>query len=244
VRFVFHHLLTVKTPMGRKARAKMRTGASPLVRVKPKDLVNAGIAQVPRVTGVRHGLPVFEDDSTRNVKNVIWCTGYHHGFPWIDLPIFDDHGDPVHDGGVVPAAPGLYFVGLHFLFAMSSGTLMGVARDAERIVKAVASKTTVRRWRRARVPPDRKWPDCMNDTVTEPLILDLLEWVSGKSERTYEEVMDAWRTSCPRLPVWEDANDRGLVATESANGRQIVRVTAAGRELLAQRRPVQSATLP
>jgi DNA-binding PadR family transcriptional regulator len=83
----------------------------------------------------------------------------------------------------------------------------------------------------------------MNDAVTEPLILDLLEWVSG-TDRTYEQVMDAWRTSCPRLPVWEDANDRGLVTTESANGRQIVRITAAGRELLAQRRPTQSFTLP
>jgi hypothetical protein len=44
--------------------------------------------------------------------------------------------------------------------------------------------------------------------TAEPLILDLLEWVAGK-DRSYEEVMDAWRTSCPRLPVWEDANDRG-----------------------------------
>jgi hypothetical protein len=48
----------------------------------------------------------------------------------------------------------------------------------------------------------------MADTVVEALILDLLEWVTRR-DRTYEEVMDAWRTSCPRLPVWEDANDRG-----------------------------------
>ena len=50
----------------------------------------------------------------------------------------------------------------------------------------------------------------MGDSVTESLILDLLEWVA-KRDRSYEEVMDAWPTSCPRLPVWEDANDRGLV---------------------------------
>jgi len=77
----------------------------------------------------------------------------------------------------------------------------------------------------------------MIDSVTEPLILDLLEWVSRKSERTYEEVMEAWRTSCPKLPVWEDANDRGLLETEFANGRSIVRVTPAGQALLAQCRP-------
>jgi len=69
----------------------------------------------------------------------------------------------------------------------------------------------------------------MADTVVEALILDLLDW-AAKRERTYEEVMDAWRTSCPTLPVWEDANDRGLVEID----RGIVRTTAAGRVLLEQ----------
>ena len=70
----------------------------------------------------------------------------------------------------------------------------------------------------------------------EPLILDLLEWISTR-ERTYAEVMDAWRTSCPKLPVWEDANDRGLLETTSANGRLLVRVTLAGLVLLEEKRP-------
>ena len=75
----------------------------------------------------------------------------------------------------------------------------------------------------------------MNDTV-ENLILDLLEWV-GREERTYQETMDAWRTSCPRLPVWEDANDRGLVERTSINGRFVIRVTPAGLALLKVKRP-------
>jgi hypothetical protein len=75
----------------------------------------------------------------------------------------------------------------------------------------------------------------MTDTV-ENLILDLLEWVRRR-ERTYQETLDAWRTSCPRLPVWEDANDRGLVEPASANGRRVVRVTPEGRALLKQKRP-------
>ena len=75
----------------------------------------------------------------------------------------------------------------------------------------------------------------MTDTV-EPLILDLLEWVS-RQERTYEEVIEVWRTSCPRLPVWEDANDRGLIATVAVDGRSLVRVTDAGRHFLNERRP-------
>ena len=71
----------------------------------------------------------------------------------------------------------------------------------------------------------------MSDSVVENLILDLLEWIS-RQERTYEEVIDAWRTSCPRLPVWEDANDRGLIGIADKNGRRIITLTAAGLALL------------
>ena len=75
----------------------------------------------------------------------------------------------------------------------------------------------------------------MTDTV-ENLILDLIEWV-GRSERTYRETMDAWRTSCPRLPVWEEATKRGLTEIASANGRSIVRATSAGLAFLKEKRP-------
>lgn len=64
----------------------------------------------------------------------------------------------------------------------------------------------------------------------EPLILDLVEWVARKP-RPYAEVMEAWRTSCPRLPVWEDAVDRGLVERQ-AGSDALVTVTAAGLDYL------------
>ena len=137
VRFLFHHVFTVNTPIGRTLRPRMLSRSAPLVRVKPKDLIKAGIKRVPRVTGVRNGLPLLEDDLTLNVKNVIWCTGYQPGFSWIDLPIFDKDGRPKHECGIVSNMPGLYFVGLHFLYAMSSATIMGVGRDAERIAESV-----------------------------------------------------------------------------------------------------------
>jgi hypothetical protein len=76
--------------------------------------------------------------------------------------------------------------------------------------------------------------DAMGDAVVENLIADLLPWVAS-GERSYEEVMEVWRTSCPKLPVWEDANDRGLVKREQVNGREVVRITAAGRAFLERR---------
>lgn len=75
----------------------------------------------------------------------------------------------------------------------------------------------------------------MTETV-DNLILDLLEWIWRK-ERTYQETIDAWRTSCPRFPIWEDANDRGLIEMGSVNGRSVVRATPAGRALLKKSRP-------
>jgi hypothetical protein len=71
---------------------------------------------------------------------------------------------------------------------------------------------------------------------TDALILDLLEWI-GPRPRAYAEVMDAWRTSCPRLTVWEDANERGLVASEQGDGGVVIVVTERGRRLLDDQRP-------
>jgi putative flavoprotein involved in K+ transport len=139
-RVVFHRVLTIKTPMGRKARPNALKGGAPLIRVKRADLTTAGVQRVPRVVGVRNGLPLLEDARTLDVTNVIWCTGFHPGFSWIDLPVFADSGAPLHEGGVVTSEPGLYFVGLHFLYAFSSTMIHGVGRDADRIAAAIAAR--------------------------------------------------------------------------------------------------------
>ena len=145
VRFVGHHVLTLGTPIGRKAHSKMLGKATPLVRVKPADLIDAGIERVRRVTGVRNGQPLLADGRVLDVRNVIWCTGYDPGFSWIHMPIFGKDGGPMHERGVVQGEPGLYFVGLHFQYAMSSATVIGVSRDAERVVKVVAQRAGSRR---------------------------------------------------------------------------------------------------
>jgi hypothetical protein len=66
------------------------------------------------------------------------------------------------------------------------------------------------------------------DAIIQPLILDFLHWLDSEP-RAYAEVMDVWRTSCPRLTVWEDAVDRGLVERRRDDGPAIVVLTAAGR---------------
>jgi putative flavoprotein involved in K+ transport len=138
-RVLFHRVLTTSTPVGRKARSKLLSKGQPLVRVKPKDLAAAGVQRVPRVVGVQGGKPVLEGGRVLDVTNVIWCTGYRPGFSWIDLPIFGEDG-PRHERGVVPSEPGLYFVGLSFLFAASSSMIHGVGRDAEYIVKTIQTR--------------------------------------------------------------------------------------------------------
>jgi len=139
VRFLGHRVLSVGTPIGRKMRPRMLRRAAPLIRVKPNDLVAAGIRRVPKVIGVRDGRPLLADARALDVANIVWCTGFHPGFSWIDLPVFGEDGEPLHERGVVVGEPGLYFVGLHFLYSMTSATITGVGRDARRVVDTIAS---------------------------------------------------------------------------------------------------------
>ena len=141
-RVVFHRLLTVNTPMGRKMREVMLSKGGPRIRTRTGDLDAAGVKRVPRVARVDGGRPVLDDGRALDVGSVIWCTGYHAGLSWIDLPIFDEQGRPRHESGVAEEE-GLYFVGQMFLHAASSTMIHGVGRDAERIARAVAAWAAV-----------------------------------------------------------------------------------------------------
>ena len=142
LRVVFHRILTVNTPLGRKVRPGVLSRGGPLIRTRRSNLRTAGVERVARVAGVKDGQPVLADGRVMNdVANVIWCTGYHAGLDWIDLPVLDEHGEPRHERGLVPGEPGLYFVGLHFLYAFSSTMIHGVGRDASRVVDAIVRRT-------------------------------------------------------------------------------------------------------
>jgi putative flavoprotein involved in K+ transport len=144
-RFIGHRVLTTRTPIGRRLRPKLLSHGAPLVRIKPKEIVAARIQRVPRVVGVRDGLPVLDGGLVLEVDNVGWCTGFRPDFSWIELPVFgadEEPNEPTHNRGIVADQPGLYFVGLFFLYAMSSGFLPGVGRDAEHIVRDIESRTS------------------------------------------------------------------------------------------------------
>jgi putative flavoprotein involved in K+ transport len=138
-RLIFHRLLTLDTPIGRRARSKLLSQGGPLIRQRAKDLAAAGVKRVARVVGVEGGKPLLADGRVLDVANIIWCTGFHPGFSWIELPV---HGteEPLHNRGIVRTQPGLFFVGLHFLYAFSSTMIHGVGRDAEYVAGAIASR--------------------------------------------------------------------------------------------------------
>ena len=84
-------------------------------------------------------------------------------------------------------------------------------------------------------PADPGLAPARQDAIITPLIVEFLEWLAAEP-RAYAEVMDGWRTSCPRLPIWEDAVDQGLVRRRPLPGGQaVVEVTADGRRLIAAR---------
>jgi putative flavoprotein involved in K+ transport len=139
--FLLSHVLTLRTPIGRRVRHQLSNRGLPLARVRRTDLIRSGIDLVPRVTGVRDGMPMHADGGILKPANVIWCTGFVPDFSWINLPVFDRDGEPRHERGVVRSEPGLYFVGLFFLATGSSSLIGGVGRDARYIARQIAMQS-------------------------------------------------------------------------------------------------------
>lgn len=146
VTFVATRVLTVSTPMGRRAKTEIRSHGGPLLRVRRADLQAAGVERVfERTVGVENGMPVLADGRVVEATNVIWCTGFRNDYTWIKVPLpLEDGWYPVQVGGAVPSAPGLYFVGLPFLHSFSSMLVLGAGRDAERVVRHVVTRASER----------------------------------------------------------------------------------------------------
>jgi putative flavoprotein involved in K+ transport len=140
--FVISKVLTLRTPIGRKLAAGIREGHSgPIERIRPKDLERAGVERIEtRFTGVRDGLPMLADGRVLDVANIIWCTGFQLDFSWVHVPVFDEDGYPRHERGVVTSSPGLYFLGLPFIYALNSILVGGVGRDAAYISERIGAR--------------------------------------------------------------------------------------------------------
>lgn len=146
IRLVFAHVLTRRTPMGRKAMAHMRHHGAPMLRVTNSDLARAGVTRIPGkvVAASPGGRPVIDHGGTIEVSSVVWCTGYRQVYDWIDIPVIGEDGWPCEYRGVVAEVPGLYFCGLSFQYAFSSMEISGVDRDAEHVVRAITARTAPR----------------------------------------------------------------------------------------------------
>ena len=144
---IWRHVLTRRTPMGRKEMKEVRAHGGPMLRVKRDDLAARGVVRLTdRVTGVRDGRPVV-GDRPLDVASVVWATGFRQVFDWIHAPLVGADGWPVEMRGVVEDLPGLFFCGLCFQYSFSSMVLPGVGRDAdfvaERIVERAARPVAV-----------------------------------------------------------------------------------------------------
>jgi putative flavoprotein involved in K+ transport len=140
--FVANHVLTTRTPIGRRAQPAIRTGGAPLLRVKRADLDAAGVHRVEsRTTGAVGGLPQLDDGTVLDVANVIWCTGFRQEFGFIHPPVTREDGWPRDEGGVVPSSPGLSFMGLLFQRGFYSMLIGGAGRDAKYIARHIVTRS-------------------------------------------------------------------------------------------------------
>lgn len=137
--FAVNHVLTVDTPMGRKAKGQFRAHGFPLERTRRSDLKDAGVERITvRATGVRDGKPMLDDGRVLDVTNVVWCTGFQGDYSWIEGLTYGEDGYPEQERGVVRNTPGLYFVGLKFQRTGASSLVGGVGRDAEIVADHIA----------------------------------------------------------------------------------------------------------
>ncbi|WP_109474707.1 flavin-containing monooxygenase [Ornithinimicrobium cavernae] len=135
------HVLTRRTPMGRRQRGHVLAHGGPMLRVKRADLADAGVVRShARVVGTVDGQPQLDDGKVVEVANVIWATGYRHDYSWLDLPVLDESGWPREFRGVARDVDGVFFCGLSYQYAFSSMLLHGVGRDAEYLTRRILAR--------------------------------------------------------------------------------------------------------
>jgi putative flavoprotein involved in K+ transport len=122
-------------------KPEVRSQGAELLRYRKSDLEAVGVERVvARVAGTHEGLPTLDDGRVLDVANVIWCTGFRPDYSWIDIPLDYEGAYPKQYRGAVEECPGLYFLGMLFLYAFSSMLVLGAGRDAEWVVEHIAAR--------------------------------------------------------------------------------------------------------
>lgn len=137
--FFVNHIATLDTPIGRKAQPSIRDHGLPLDRVRPADLAAAGVERTyARAVGAEEGEPVLDDGKVIEAANVVWATGFRPDHSWIHFPVTGPDGWPMQWRGLATSVPGLFFIGLPFMYRGGSALLGGVGRDAAYLVQHMA----------------------------------------------------------------------------------------------------------
>lgn len=142
---VINHVMSLKTPVGRRVAPHASTHGAPLIRVSPKRVRAAGVHEVGRIVGVRDGLPALADGAAIDADVIVWCTGYRGDFSWVKVAGLTMNAKGFVDApfGFPPGLDGLAFVGMPFQSKLASALLGGVGGDArvvaDRIADLVAS---------------------------------------------------------------------------------------------------------
>lgn len=135
-----NNILTVNTPIGRKAKSEIVKGGGPLINISVKDLDASGVERLPKVSGVESGNPKLEDGRVVSISSVVWCTGFRPDFTWIKPNVTGANGWPKSKKGVSSLVEGMYFVGMLFQSGLTSGLVGGVGRDAEFVAMQIRKK--------------------------------------------------------------------------------------------------------
>jgi putative flavoprotein involved in K+ transport len=138
--FYANHIASVRTPIGRRMKRLILTQGAPLIRVKMRDAIDAGVERAARVTAIENGVPVCKDGRRIEPSTIVWCTGFKRDYSWIQFPVAGYDGYPRHVGGVADGEPGLYFVGLPFQTRLASGLIGGVGEDARSVAEVIAKR--------------------------------------------------------------------------------------------------------
>jgi putative flavoprotein involved in K+ transport len=151
--FLWRHVLTRRTPIGRKVMKEVRYHGAPMIRVHRDDLAERQVERrLERLGGAQDGLPVLEDGTVVDARTVLWATGFRQVFDWIRIPVIGEDGWPQEMRGVVDKVPGLFFCGLAFQYSFSSMVFPGIGRDAEYLARRIEARAS------ATAKPSRKQP--------------------------------------------------------------------------------------